>query len=131
MATALAGRGGAVKINSTPVTTVAQIDTWTATLTEVLLDQTALGDLWTSDVPGLQTLTGSLSGNWAVTGDPGQTTLHNAVLNKVTVGLDLLVNSTDGYECTAYLSDFATTTATTGKVTFTANFRSQGQVFFI
>ena len=112
------------------MTTVAQVDQWSGTLTEVLLDQTALGDQWTSDVPGLQTLTGSVSGNWAVTGDPGQTTLHNAVLNKVTVGLNLLVNSTDGYEFTAYLSDFATTVATTGKVTFTANFRSQGQVFF-
>ena len=130
MASAIAGRGGSIKINGTPVTTVAQVDQWSGTLTEVLLDQTALGDLWTSDVPGLQTMTGSLSGNWAVTGDPGQTTLHNAVLNKVTVGLNLLENSTDGYELTAYLSDFATTVATTGKVTFTANFRSQGQVFF-
>lgn len=131
MANAIAGRGGAVKINGTPVTTVSQVDQWSGTLTEVLLDQTALGDSWTSDVPGLQTFSGSLSGNWAVTGDPGQTTLHNAVLNKVTVGLNLLVNSTDGYEFTAYLSDFATTTATTGKVTWTANFRSQGQVFFV
>ena len=130
MANAIAGRGGAVKLNGTPVTTVAQVDQWSGTLTEVLLDQTALGDSWTSDVPGLQTLTGTISGNWAVTGDPGQTALHNAVLNKTTVGLNLLVNSTDGYELTAYLSDFATTTATTGKVTFTANFRSQGQVFF-
>lgn len=130
MASAIAGRGGSIRINGTPVTTVAQVDQWSGTLTEVLLDQTSLGDSWTSDVPGLQTLTGSLSGNWAVTGDPGQTTLHNAVLNKVTVGLNLLVNSTDGYEFTAYLSDFATTVATTGKVTFTANFRSQGQVFF-
>lgn len=130
MASAIAGRGGSIRVNGTPVTTVAQVDQWSGTLTDVLLDQTALGDLWTSDVPGLQTLTGSVSGNWAVTGDPGQTTLHNAVLNKVTVGLNLLVNSTDGYEFTAYLSDFATTVATTGKVTFTANFRSQGQVFF-
>jgi len=94
MASAVAGRGGSVKLNGTPVTTVAQVDTWNGTLTEVLLDQTALGDLWTSDVPGLQSFTGSIAGNWAVTGDPGQTTLHNAVLNKVTVGLNLLVNST-------------------------------------
>lgn len=130
MASAIAGRGGSVKVNGTPVTTVAQIDQWSGTLTETLLDQTSLGDSWTSDVPGLQTMTGTISGNWAVTGDPGQTTLHNAVLNKVTVGLNLLVNSTDGYELTAYLSDYATTVATTGKVTFTANFRSQGQVFF-
>lgn len=130
MATALAGRGGSVRINGTPVTTVALVDQWNGTLTEVLLDQTSLGDLWTSDVPGLQTLTGTISGNWQVTGDPGQTTLHNAVLNKTSVGLNLYTNSTDCYEFTAYLSDFATTVATTGKVTFTANFRSQGQVFF-
>ena len=129
-ASAVAGRGGSVRINGTPVTTVAQVDTWNGTLTEALLDQTALGDLWTSDVPGLQSLSGSIAGNWAVTGDPGQTTLHNAVLNKVTVGLNLYVNSTDCYDLTAYLSDFATSVTVTGKVTFTANFRSQGQVFF-
>src|SRR5665213_3157421 len=108
MASAIAGRGGAIKLNGTPVTTVALVDSWTGTLTDVLLDQTSLGDLWTSDVPGLQTLTGSLTGNWAVTGDPGQTSLHNAVLNKTTVALSLLVNSVDGYEGTFYLSDFAT-----------------------
>lgn len=131
MASAVAGRGGAVKFIGTPGQAIAQVDTWSGTLTEVLLDQTSLGDLWTSDVPGLQTLTGSISGNWAVTGDPGQTDLHNSVLNKVTLGLNLLVNSTDGYELTAYLSDFATSVTVTGKVTFTANFRSQGQVFFL
>ncbi len=131
MATAIAGKGGAVKINSTPVTTVALIESWNATLSANLYDQTSLGDSWSSDVAGIKTLTGTISGKWNVTTDPGQTTLHNAILNGVTVGLDLLVDSTNGYELTANLSDFQTTDPVNGLVTFSCNFRSFGQVFFI
>lgn len=133
MATALAGKGGAVRVNGTPVTTVALIDQWTATLTEAMYDQTALGDNWTSDVAGIYTMTGSVTGKWDVTSDSGQTALHNAILNGATVGLDLLTDSANGhgYEGTFHIDSFATTTAVNNLVTFTANIRSQGQVFFI
>lgn len=130
MATALAGKGGSVRINGTPTYTVALIDNWTATLTGAQYDQTSLGDTWTSDVPGLQTATGTIAGKWNVTTDAGQTALHNAVLNGVTVGLNLTVNGSDGYELTAHIDSFQTTNPVAGLVTFSANFRSQGQVFF-
>lgn len=130
-ATALAGKAGAVKINGTPVTTVALIDNWTGTLAAQQYDQSSLGDSWTSDVAGLKTFSGSISGKWNVTSDPGQTTLHNAILNGTTVGLNLFVNATDAYEFTANLDSFAVTDPVAGLVTFTCNFRSFGQVFFI
>lgn len=132
MATALAGHGGAVKTNGTPVTTVALIDQWQGTLTAAQYDQTALGDSWTSDVSGLLTLTGTISGSWDVASDAGQTALHNAILNGTTVGLDLLTDSANshGYEGTFRLDSFQTQTPANGKVSFTCNFRSQGQVYF-
>lgn len=131
MASAIAGHGGSVKINGTPVTVVALIDNWSGTLTAALYDQTSLGDSWTSDIAGLKTMTGTISGSWDVASDAGQTTLHNAILNGVTAGLDLLVDSTNGYELTANLDSFVTTVAANAKVTFSCNFRSYGQVFFI
>lgn len=132
MATALAGKGGAVQINGTPVSTVALIEQWQATLTNAMHDQSALGDDWTSDVAGLRTMTGTISGKWDVSSDAGQTTLHNAALNGTTVGLDLLVDSANshGYELTAYLDSFQTSDPVNNLVTFSCNFRSQGQVFF-
>lgn len=130
-AQAVAGRGGAVKINSTPVTTVALVTEWDGSLVAALYDQSALGDLWTSDVAGLKSFTGTITGSWDVTGDAGQTTLHNAILNGVTVGLNLLVNAADGYEFTANLSQFDTKDPVNGLVTFTAQFRNFGQVFFL
>lgn len=129
-ASGIAGKGGAVKINGTPVTTVALVDNWTGDLNADLYDQTSLGDDWKSDVPGLKSLTGSISGKWDVTGDAGQTTLHNAILQGITVGLNILTNGTDGYEFTARLSKFTTTDPVAGLVTFQASFQSQGQVFF-
>lgn len=127
---AIAGHAGAVKINGTPVTTVALIDDWTATLTAAQYDQSSLGDNWTSDVPGLKSMTGTIKGKWDVTSDAGQTTLHNAVLNGLQAGLNLLVNSTDGYELTANIDSFQVDVPVNGLVTFSANFRNYGQVFF-
>jgi hypothetical protein len=131
VATALAGKAGSVKINSTPVTTVALINSWNGTLSGAMYDQTSLGDNWTSDVAGLKSFTGSISGQWNVTTDAGQTTLHNAVLNGATVGLNLFTNGTDAYEGTFNIDSFATTDPVNGLVSFTANFRNFGQVFFI
>lgn len=130
--TAIAGRAGAVVINGTPVTTVALIKSWTATITLGLYDQTALGDVWTSNVAGFRKMAGKISGSWDVASDPGQTTLHNAILNAVTVGLNLWANSStpEGYELTAYLSDFTATTPVDNLVTFEASFENQGQIFF-
>lgn len=130
MATALAGHAGSVIINGTPVTTVALIDNWSATLTAAQYDETSLGDSWTKDVAGLKTMTGTLAGKWDVTSDPGQTTLHNAILNGTTVGLNLTVDGSNGYDLTANVDSFATTDPVAGLVTFTCNFRSYGQVFF-
>ena len=129
-ATAISGKGGAVKITGTPVSTVALIDNWTADVNQQLYDQTSLGDAWMSDVGGLKNMTGTITGKWDVTSDAGQTTLHNAVLNSVTVGLNLLTNTTDGYELTANLSKFTTTDPVAGLVTFQCTFQSFGQVFF-
>lgn len=130
-ATGIAGKGGSVRINGTPVTTVALVDTWSADLNQDLYDQTSLGDNWKSDVQGLKQLTGTISGKWDVTSDAGQTALHNAVLNGVTAGLNLLTNGTDGYELTANLSKFSTSVPVNGLVTFQASFQSFGQVFFL
>lgn len=132
MATALAGHSGKVQINGTPASTVALINQWTATLTQAMYDQSALGDNWTSDVPGLYTMTGTIAGDWDVASDAGQTTLHNAILNGATVGLDLYVdNGTNGYEGTFHIDTFQTTTPVNNLVSFSATIRSQGQVFFI
>lgn len=128
---AIAGRGGSVKINGTPVTTVALIESWTGTITQELYDQTSLGDQWTSDVSGFRKLAGKISGKWDVTSDAGQTALHNAVLNGTTVGLNLLVDSTNGYELTANIADFTTTDPVNGLVTFECGFQNYGQVFFL
>lgn len=130
--TAKAGRGGAVLINGTPTTTIALIKQWTATITLGLYDQTSLGDTWTSDVAGFRRMTGKISGSWDVASDAGQTTLHNAILNAVTVGLNLFVDSTtpEGYELTAHLSDFTATDPVDNLVTFECSFQNQGQVFF-
>lgn len=132
MATALAGKGGRVRINGTPTSNVALVDNWTGTLATALQDQSALGDSWTSDVPTLKTLSGTVAGKWDVASDAGQTTLHNAVLNGATVGLNLLADETNshGYELTAYIDSFQTTDPVAGLVTFSCNFKSQGQVFF-
>lgn len=130
-ASAIAGKGGSVKLNTTPVTTVALIDKWDGTLTQALYDQTSLGDSWTSDVGGLKDLKGTITGKWDVTADTGQTVLHNAILNGVTVGLNLLVNNTDGYELTANLDTFQTSDPVNGLVTFTCTFKNFGQVFFL
>lgn len=129
-ATAIAGKSGAVKINGTPVSTVALVDDWTATLTAAAYDQTSLGDNWTSDVMGLKSMTGTIKGKWDVTSDAGQTSLHNAILNGATVGLNLLTNGTDGYELTANIDSFQTDDPVNGLVTFSCNFRNFGQVFF-
>lgn len=131
-ATALAGHNGSVRIVGTPVTTVALVDQWSATLTQAQYDQTSLGDSWTSDVPGLYSMTGTISGQWDVTADAGQTSLHNAILNGATVALDLYVDgSSNGYEGSFHIDSFQTTTPKGGLVTFSANIRNNGQVFFI
>lgn len=130
-ASAIAGKGGAVKINGTPVITVALIDKWDGNLTQALYDQTSLGDSWTSDVTGLKDFKGTISGKWDITADTGQTTLHNAILNGVTVGLNLLVDGVNGYELTANLDSFQTSDPVNNLVTFTCSFKNFGQVFFI
>jgi hypothetical protein len=129
---AVAGRGGRVKINGTPVTTVSLITQWTGTITEELYDQTALGDDWTSDVPGFRKMVGRLSGSWDVTSDAGQTTLHNAILGRLQVGLNLFTDEANGhgYELTAYIADFVTTVPVNGLVSFECGFQNFGQVFF-
>ena len=131
MATSAAGHAGSVKINGTPVTTVALVDDWTSTLTQALGDQTSLGDSWTSDVGLLKTMKGTIKGKWDVTSDAGQTALHNAILGGTTVGLNLFTNSTDGYELTANVDSFQTDVPVAGLVAFTANFTSFGQVYFL
>lgn len=128
---AIAGKAGAVKINGTPVTTMALVNDWTATLTGAQYDQSSLGDQWTSDIPGLRSMTGTIKGAWDVTSDAGQTTLHNAILNGLQCGLNLLVNATDGYELTANVDSFQTDVPVNGLVSFSANFRNFGQVFFL
>lgn len=131
-ALAVAGKAGAVKLNGTPVITVALVDQWSGDLNQDLYDQTSLGDNWKSDVVGLRNMTGTISGKWDVTADAGQTVLHNAILNGVTVGLNLLTDpALDGYEFTANLSKITTTNPVAGLVTFQATFQSFGQVFFI
>lgn len=131
MATAVAGKGGAVKINGTPVTTVALVNDWAGSITQALYPSEALGDQWTTDVSGMQTMTGTVKGMWSVTSDAGQTALHNAILNGLTVGLNLQTNGAgDGYDLTAHISQFDTDNPVNGLVAFTANFRSHGQVFF-
>lgn len=133
MATALAGKGGKVVVLGTPGTTVALIDQWNGTLTQQLYDITSLGDTYTSDVQGLKTLTGTISGKWSVTTDSGQTSLHNAVLNGATVSLDLYTDGANshGYELTANLDTFVTTNPVNNVVTFSCTFRSYGVVDFI
>lgn len=129
--TAIAGRGGSVLINGTPSSTVGGIKQWTATIALGTYDSTALGDTWGSAVAGFRKMTGKISGNWDVTTDAGQTSLHNAVMNAVTVGLNLLVDGVNGYELTAFLSDFTSTDPVDGLVSFEASFENTGQVFFI
>lgn len=116
----------------TPATTVALITQWQGTVTLELYDQTALGDIWTSNVAGFRKLAGTIDGSWDVTSDTGQTLLHNAIMNATTLALDLYVDSVNGhgYSCIAYLSQFQTTTPVAGLVKFTCNFENQGQVTF-
>lgn len=128
---AVAGKGGSVKINGTPVITVALVDQWSGDLNQELYDATSLGDTWKSDVAGLKNFSGRFTGKWDVTGGAGQTVLHNAILNGVTVGLNLLVDSINGYELTANLSKFSTSDPVNGLVTFECDFQSYGQVFFL
>lgn len=130
-ATAIAGKGGSVRINGTPVITVALVEQWSGDLNQDLYDQTSLGDTWKSDVAGLKSLTGTIQGKWDITSDTGQTLLHNAILNSTTVGLNLLVDGTNGYELTANLSKFSTSDPVNGLVTFQCTFQSYGQVFFL
>lgn len=134
MATALAGKGGAVRIVGSPVgPKVALVDQWTGSLTQALYDITSLGDSYTSDIQGLKTMTGTIAGKWSVTSDAGQTSLHNAILNGATVALDLYTDDTNshGYEFTANIDTFQTTDPVNNVVTFSCNFRSTGVVDFI
>lgn len=132
VATAVAGHTGSVRIVGTPVTTVAFVDQWTGTLTTEMYDSSALGDQWLSNTPGRNSLTGTINGSWDVASDPGQTTLNNASFSGATVSLDLYADgNSNGYEGTFLIDSFQTTVPKGGLVTFSANIRSQGQVYFI
>lgn len=133
MSQALAGKGGKVVVLGTPGTTVALVDNWSATETQQLYDITSLGDNYTSDVQGLKTMTGTIAGKWSVTTDQGQTALHNAIANGATVSLDLYTDGTNshGYEVTANVDSFQSSDPVNNVVTFSCNFRSTGQYFFI
>ena len=128
---AVAGFNGSVKIGGSTGTTVALVDQWTAVVNDTLLDQSSLGDVWTSDVPGLQTMTAVINGKWDVASDDGQTSLHNALLNESVLTLDLLTTGSYGYELSARVSDFTTTDPVLGLVTFQCGARSQGTLAFM
>jgi len=128
---AVAGFNGSVKVGGSTGTTVALVDEWTAAVADTFLDQSALGDVWTSDIPGLEKMTAVIQGKWDVASDAGQTSLHNAVLNESVLTLDLLTTGSYGYEVLGRVSDFTTSDPVGGLVTFQCGVRSQGALAFM
>lgn len=130
MPAAIAGNGGKVLINGSPQSTIALVNHWTASASTNIYDSTSLGDTWTQGVVGFRKLTGTISGSWDVTTDAGQTALHNAFINGTTLGLVLTVDGANGYEFTAFLTQFNTDVPVAGLVSFSANFENTGTVYF-
>ena len=133
MPTAIAGRGGSVRINGTPPSTIALVNQWSAQASTNIYDSTSLGETWRQGVVGFRSMTGTIQGSWAVTTDAGQTALHNAFVNGTSFGLVLTVNGNDappgdGYEMLAFLTNFTVTVAVASLVTFSAQFQNQGTV---
>lgn len=110
-AIALAGTFGSVYIPGTPTVPIAEIRSWTCTVTADNYDASVLGDTWREFVSGLKGWSGQLTGFYALTTDTtGQRVLMNALINNLNVVLVMQTAPGGGaFEGTAHMTQSATT----------------------
>lgn len=118
---------------SAATSVIANIDTWSLSLTADPIETTAFGTTATSVytrsfVPGLKSGTGSLSGNFE--GGVHQDWLVNIMADTtvVTVDMVLYMNSSDYVSVTACITSVELGGSIDGKTTFSASYNTSGTV---
>lgn len=128
-ATAIAGKGGSVKVVGTPDTVIGEIREWQLTVNRADYDKTALGDDWESKVIGLGSWSGQLTGFFAIASDTGQTLLNNAILNGTALYVELKT-STNTYEGQVNPTQVQVGNPVDNLVSFQFSFDGNGQLLF-
>jgi hypothetical protein len=128
-ATAIAGKGGSLRVVGTPDTTVGEITEWTCEIDRENYDSTALGADFKTNVIGLGSWQGTAKGFFAISTDQGQTILQNAILNGSTVYVELRT-STDVYEGQVNPTKVSVGNPVSGLVTFEFDFVGTGALLY-
>ena len=141
MATAFAGKGGAIFIPGTPSTFIGSIHTYNLQIDNENYDSTALGDQWKTFVIGLHGWQGTMTGFYNVPGDVGgQFLIQNAIITstslvvqfEVPIGTSGVGNvPTAMYEGTVNLTQQTIGVPVNNVVSFAATFVGTGSLQYI
>ena len=119
---AAAGKAGKVMISSD---TMAEVKSWSLDASADMLDDTALGDSWKSNIVGLKEWSASIEVSWDMS-DTAQLAVQNAYLNGNTVAVKLYTNATNYYSGTANVSSLSVEDPVDDLVTATLEVQGSG-----
>lgn len=126
-ATALAGKGGSVKIGAN---TVAEIEEWDYNPTADLIEKTPFLATSKSHIVGLMDGSGSFKGRHDQTDTNGQVAIRNAMLAGTQLTLLLYVDGTHKYTVPALIKGMPTKAMTTGAVEVQVDFQQDGDATY-
>lgn len=122
----LAGKDGSVVIGSD---TMTEVTSWSLDVSTDMLEDTALGDEWKTNVAGLSEWSGTVDVSWLMS-DTAQVAVQNALLNKTTVTAKLYTNDTNYYTGTAYCESISISDPVGDLVTATLNLKGSGALTY-
>jgi predicted secreted protein len=122
----LAGKDGSLVIGSD---TMTEVQSWSLDVSTDMLEDTALGDEWKTNVAGLSEWSGSAEVSWLMS-DTAQVAVQNAFLNKTTVTGKFYTNASNYYTGTAYIESMSISDPVGDLVTATLNFKGSGALTY-
>jgi predicted secreted protein len=104
---------------------MAEVKSWSLDASADMLDDTALGDSWKSNIVGLKEWSASIEVSWDMS-DTAQLAVQNAYLNGNTVAVKLYTNATNYYSGTANVSSLSVEDPVDDLVTATLEVQGSG-----
>lgn len=126
---ALAGKSGSFKIGAV---TVANLSNWKLDIESELKETTNFGSNgWKEYLATLKSFSGSVEGDWNVSGDTtGQKALQDALLGGTTVSGIFSVDGTHNYTGTVFVKKISASDAVDDKVKFSADLQGTGALSY-
>ena len=122
----LAGKDGSLVIGAD---TMEEVTSWNLDASADMLEDTALGDEWKTNVVGLSEWSATVEVSWLMS-DTAQVAVQNAYLNKTSVTPKLYTNASNYYTGTAYIESMSISDPVGDLVTATLGLKGTGALTY-